>query len=405
MKHVEALLRTLAERPDGLTSEETAEILGARTAKGIGSRLSEAKTWLRVGGIDWTEVADRRRTHSGLRWLAGLKIERALHTLSAYIENKPSEPVDAPYRGPAIVFRTLRIERSWDVFPHGVIDLPRQVDRSTPGTIHETVVERGEVHIERIENAPADRSAVPAGCGEHGEWVRRLYDDSPRLEPVDLEAMATEQVTVGFGVATVWEKRVALGSEPRGQLAAEQAFPGVDPEDGWHPVPDTPIHRYVRGLVINGRPVKVPPEVALRTCYRLTCMERGNNEERTLEALRGDAEARVTDYIRNEYVQHNRSWFVTYDDYGTIETSLAARPRPPPSSPKRSTRPARPSRTSSTGNETSSPGATSQTAQSTGPGTTLRASARDAATRTRQSSSGRICSGCGRTTISAPGLA
>ena len=46
-----------------------------------------------------------------------------------------------------------------------------------------------------------------------------------------------------------------------------------------------------------------------------------SREPVTFEALRGDAEARVTDYIRNEYVQHNRSWFVTYDDYGTIERS------------------------------------------------------------------------------------
>ena len=40
MKHVDALLTTLKKRPEGLTSEETAEILEARTARGIGPRLT-----------------------------------------------------------------------------------------------------------------------------------------------------------------------------------------------------------------------------------------------------------------------------------------------------------------------------------------------------------------------------
>ena len=244
--------------------------------------------WLRADGVDWTDVVDRRRTDSGLRWFAGPGIERALHTLSGYVDNQPGEPVDASNRQPTIVFRTLRIERNWELFPDGVVDLPRRVEQLSPRTAWPEFAERGEVHIERIEHASPEMNAMPEGCGEHGRWVRGRYDDKPGLERPHLEEMAMGRVMVEFGVATVWEKRVALGPALRRQLAAEQAFPGVDGADGWYPVPDAPVHRYVRELGIDGRPVKVPPEIALRTCYLLTCTQKDNEEERTLEALRGE---------------------------------------------------------------------------------------------------------------------
>lgn len=318
MEHVEALFETLAGRPDGLSSKETAAILGARTTKGIGSRLAEAKTSLRMVGVNWTDVVDRRRADGALRWFAGPGLERARHALSGYA-TRATEAVNSSYPGPVIVFRTLRIERSWDGFPNGVVDLARHLAQARPGRVHGDFAWQGEIHIERIENASPEWTAVPEGCEQHGCWVRGLYDGSPPPEATNLEAIATGRVTVEFGVGTVWEKRAALGADPRIQLAAEQAFGGIEFNDGWYPVPDLPTHRFVREMSVNGKPVKVPPELALRTRYRLSHHTNGQSEERTIEALRGDAETIVTDFIRTEHTEHNRVWFVSYDDHGHFD--------------------------------------------------------------------------------------
>ena len=323
MEHVQQLLETLAVRSDGVGSEEAAQILGAASPKGIGSRLSEAKSELAGERVAWDDVVERRHVEGASRWFAGPRIERARHILSGYLGPVPHEPVESDCPRPVLVFRTLVMEESARVFPDGVADLPRQVDRQAPGTTDRPWRRRGEVHIERIENAKDGEAQAPQGCDEHGYWVRGRYDDELGLEETGVEALATRAVVAEFGVASVWEKRVALGPDPRAQLAAEQAWHHVHREDGWRPVPNAPIHRYAARIWVDGEQVKIPPEVALRARYRLGYMEGEDRREIMMEALRGDAFERVTEEIRRQYETHHRMCFLSYEHGGGVEWPMS----------------------------------------------------------------------------------
>ena len=215
------------------------------------------------------------------------------------------------------------MEESSPTFPDGVADLLRQVDRQVPRTTDWFWRHRGEVHIERIENAKDGEEKVPQGCAKHGYWVRGRYDDELGLKETDAEALATCAVVAEFGVAAEWEKRVVLGPDPRAQLAAEQAMHHVHREDGWRPVPNTPVHRYAARIWVNGEQVKIPPEVALRSRYRLGYMEGEERREIMMEALRGDACEQVTEEIRHQYETHNRMCFLSYEHGGDVEWPMS----------------------------------------------------------------------------------
>ena len=179
--------RRLAATPDGIGTEEVSPILGLESSKGIGSRLRATRTEIESQGIRLKHAVVRtpRSRGPGSTWMAGPRIEHALHVLRR-TRKRIEQPFDRrrepwpekDYKGPVLVLRALLHAYELSPIPDGIDGAGGIVN-----DIEEPLVEEkpyrslGEVFIERIElGDESSKIPIPPGYEQHGEWVRG-HDD------------------------------------------------------------------------------------------------------------------------------------------------------------------------------------------------------------------------------------
>ena len=123
------LLERLAATPDGIGTEEVSPILRLKSSKGIGSRLRATRTEIESQGIRFEHAVVRtsRSRGPGSTWMAGPRIEHALHVLRR-TRKRIEQPFDRPrelwpekdYKGPVLVLRALLQAYELSPVPDGI---------------------------------------------------------------------------------------------------------------------------------------------------------------------------------------------------------------------------------------------------------------------------------------------
>ena len=325
MKHQAILLRTLADTPEGLTPGEIASLLRIRNEKGIGSRLRELKENLAYEAIGWDEVVHKEKTKSGTRWKPGPRIERAARFAKGKAYEGSIDPAPPYHPGPVAVLRTLGIQEKAVLFELGVANLPQLVDQQVLDEEETAVLFRGEVYIDRIEVPRGHpQVALPAGCDQHGDWVRGRYDRNDGFAPFNLEAVAIERTMARFGVAGEWEKRVPV-ADLEHQLAIEQAPLFIDREEGWRRVHPEVVHRYLIELEVgNWGRMKPPGPLALRAHCLISLMRDGEQDFDgfLFTALRGRISETIESLLDEDPERREQLVAITHDDGRDVSVPL-----------------------------------------------------------------------------------
>ena len=303
------VLEHLSDSDKRLTSAEVAELVGARSVKGIGQSLSRTRFSLLLEGIRFDEAVQRRTVGRRVEWSAGPRIRQARHALEhtrrSWVgvppaDDVPVEDVGATYQGSVLVLRALMSSGTVYRVDGGMAELDEILDDVWFERDDEDYWSIGEVFIHRIERPDGERQPIPEGYGENGIWIRGGHDYADPRAGSGIGTGRNPAILAWIGEAKWAERRIALVDAKRQveKVRAGRMYLGEKGFDGWRDV-DTemrlPYVLWVGTLRDRPGPHRTPPlRMRLRCWYEIVISDAKGNVLCSGRGLRGDA-ARTTD--------------------------------------------------------------------------------------------------------------
>ena len=345
-----AVLERLSETRTGISSEEVAALLGARSVKGIGSAFSGTRFSLGEAGIRLDEAVHRRSVRGRTAWTAGPRIRQARHALEharrswTRRERQDLAPVEeAPpgHPGPVLVLRALKSKGTAYRIVGAMAELDAILEDDGFGVGDEGHESIGEVFMDRIEPGHDARGQpAPEGYGENGIWVRGAHDYAQPRVAGAIGSGRYPTMIAWIGEATWVERRIALVDVVR-QVEEVRAEGWLLPEESrrrWQDVDEEKRFRYVNWVGARGLsgPRSAPPLRMRLRCWYEIVVETEKRKRVVLreEGLRGDDARTVARAI-------NR-WRKAQEKYATervmVREVRIARKQPRPMPPREASR-------------------------------------------------------------------
>ena len=342
---VEAILEraiAAAGAPEGrIPTAEMVELVGARSAKGVGSRLRMLFEHCLVS--ERIAVSDALRiqgTGATRGWEAGPKAERALAQCKAgrrifgvlpALDVAPAEDdaADAGERGWMTV-RVLRERWFWTLFADGMPALRHAIDTMLNSI--EEPTERGEMFVAELRRVAGDEveTRVPEPFGLGGTRTRGRHD----LEGAPTIGAYYDGAICACIVHGEWWERETRADDIAGVLETLDHFM-IDWSE-WRPADGLPAQRHVTEIVTeeDGRTWLPPPDLRMRK--RLSALFFNEHDEMAqveVEAIRGQENRALEQWIENK-TETERGWHgaepfdVRYAAEGTHPDPMEIHPLP-----------------------------------------------------------------------------
>ena len=179
------LLARLAETGSALSGEEASDLLGTRTAKGIGAAFSGTGMSLGRAGIRPDEAVCRRTVSGGLLWTAGPRLCQTRHVLEqarryrmkGACEEVPLKEPPAGDMRPVLALRAIGSRGNACRFDGSLAERAASLDDSLLDIPDDDIGSIGETFVRRIEpGRDGGGHPVPESYGENGNRVRGEHD-------------------------------------------------------------------------------------------------------------------------------------------------------------------------------------------------------------------------------------
>ena len=289
-----------------------ARLAGARSPKGVGSRLR--------GLLDACLVSERialgdavkvRGSGSARGWEAGPKAERALAQCRAAMRLGGDLPAldvtpardDAAERG-WMTIRVLRERRGWFLHAGGIPELRRAVDAMPEFAGDPTA--RGEMFVAELRRVVGDEAEtrVPRRFGLGGTRTRGRHDLDGSTS---IDACCEEPIRACI-VQGHWWERETRSDDVAGVLETLDNF--LIEWDGWRPAEGLPAQRHVIEIVTerDGRTWLPPPDLRMRRRLRATFSMDGKAAHAEFEAIRGQENLALEQWIQERRDRARLAW-------------------------------------------------------------------------------------------------
>ena len=297
-----------------ISTAEMVKLSGARSPKGVGSRLRGLPDACLVSErIAVGDAVIVRGSGSARGWEAGPKAERTLAQCRAArrlngdlpaLDVTPAryDAVGAAERGWMTV-RVLREQRGWFLYTGGVPALREAID-AMPEFAGEPNA-RGEMFVAELRLVAGDevRTRVPRKFGFGGARTRGRHD----LDwAPSIDAYCEEPIRACI-VQGQWWERETRADDVAGVLETLDNY--MIEWDEWRPAEGLPAQRHVIEIVTerDGRTWLPPPDLRIRKRLRATFSIGGETVQTEFEAIRGQENLALEQWIL-ERGETERGW-------------------------------------------------------------------------------------------------
>lgn len=297
-----------------IPTSEMVHLTGARSAKGVGSRLRRLlEACLVSERIAVGDVVMVRGSGEARGWEAGPKAERALAQCRAarrLTSDLPALDV-APARddttGAAepgwMTVRVLREQRRWLLCTGGIPELRDAIDAMPEFTEEPTT--RGEIFVAELRRVAGDEveTRVPEEFGLGGARTRGWHDldGAPSLDAYYKEPIRA------WMVQGHWWERETRADDIAGVLETLDRF--MIEWNEWRPAEGLPAQRHVIEIMTEGdeRTWLPPPDLRMRRHLRVTFSVDDETAQAEFEAIRGQENLALEQWIQ-ERAETDPGW-------------------------------------------------------------------------------------------------